>query len=89
MNNDDALEVLDELGGDSEEDEEEMAMREREEEETKEEEKVIYFNDSVKEVLSHYRRNKDHVLQDKTKRTVESNLEDLFSQFNVKTQQRH
>ena len=51
---DDAIEVLDELGGledDSDEDEEEMAMRQRQEEEPEPEKKVIHFNDEVKQML--------------------------------------
>jgi len=52
-------------------------------------EPIKYFNDSIKEKLALYRQNKSMEMLQNQSLSVESNLERLFQNFQVVTQQRH
>ena len=68
--------------------EDDEALEDEEAEEVLQE-PVKYFNDSIKEKLAVYRENKRMERLQNQKMSVESNLERLFQNFQVVTQQRH
>lgn len=62
---------------------------EDEEVEETQQEPIKYFNDSIKEKLALYRQKKSMEMLQNQSQSVESNLERLFQNFQVVTQQRH
>lgn len=62
---------------------------EDEEAEEAQQEPIKYFNDSIKEKLALYRQKKRMEMLQNQSLSVESNMERLFQNFQVVTQQRH